>query len=330
MWSSIIVYKYIGRTAAVFIRWQRRQPGTGVTSTQDVDGVCRVLWDRVAVQWSQQSLFLLPELSGVRICAAGKGESVRMVLDVLDAPNLWKAAGCWALLPNIYFRFLMRQPLKDYLHRSFRGTVQTALPGTIFYFLLIGFVCVPSSLVHAPVWLIIPCVIIRLLQLASLTAAKMCDSNGICWALVSFFWSLLLGLTKILCAQALPDLCLLEDSYFPHLDRIAVRRTQEKCPKLHTFLAAAVETGHELSLTMMGFNQTDLSKRSHVLSTSLYWLQAPYMQPRAWLPAQGMWAWASCSGCAESWISSLAGWAQVCQIGYSTLWAWAGTGACSS
>lgn len=159
--------------------------------------------------------------------------------------------------------------------------------------------------VHAPVWLIVPCVIIRLPQLAFLTAAKMCDS---------FFWSLLLGLTKILCAQALAGLYLLENSCFPHLDRIAARRIQEECPELHTFLAAAAETGQEPSLTVVGFNHTDLS-RSNVLNTSLYWLQTP----RTWLPAQAMWTWALCFGWAESWISSLAGWAPVCGRDCSTL-----------
>lgn len=125
----------------------------------------------------------------------------------------------------------------------------------------------------------------------------------------------------------LADLCLLENSYFPHLDRIALRRTQEECPGLHTFLAAAVETGHGPSCTMMRFNQTDLSRTRHILNTSIYRLQAPSTQPRAWLPAQGMWAWALCSGCAESWISSLAGWARVCQIHCSTLCStgWNGT-----
>lgn len=44
MWSSTIAYKYIGRTASVFIHWQRQQPETGVTSTQDVAGVCRGFW----------------------------------------------------------------------------------------------------------------------------------------------------------------------------------------------------------------------------------------------------------------------------------------------
>lgn len=118
-------------------------------------------------------------------------------------------------------------------------------------------------------------------------------------------------------SQALADLCFLENSYFSHLDRISLRRTQE-CPELHNFFVAVVETGHELSLTVMGFNQADLT-RSHVLNISLYWLQTPYMKPRAWLPEQGMWAWALCYVYAESWISSLVRWAQVCQIDYSTL-----------
>lgn len=91
----MIAYKYIGRTGTVFIHWQRWQPGTGVISTQDVAGVCRMLWEQVAVQGSQQSLFLLPGLSGVRVCVTCEAGRVnehlvrmRMVLHVQDTPSL--------------------------------------------------------------------------------------------------------------------------------------------------------------------------------------------------------------------------------------------------
>lgn len=178
MWSSIIGYKHVGGTAAVFILWQRRQPGAGVTSTQDVAGVCRGLWGRVAVQGSQQSLFLLPGLSDVRVCVtrvAGRvNEHLVSLWGWCSMCRMLLVCGKLqaALMPNIYFRFLMRWPLKDYLHRSFRGTIKIALPRIIFHFVFVGFVCMPPFLVHAPIWLIIPCMFIRFFQLASLTAAK--------------------------------------------------------------------------------------------------------------------------------------------------------------
>ncbi|KAK4826255.1 hypothetical protein QYF61_006702 [Mycteria americana] len=65
--------------------------------------------------------------------------------------------------------------------------------------------------------------------------------------------------------------------HLPFLDaflgglRIAVRRTRDNCPEQHTFLAAAVGTGHELSLGMMGFNQTDLSRKTDILRQEPYW-----------------------------------------------------------
>lgn len=43
MWSSVIACEHVGINAAVFILWQRWQPGTGVASTQDVAGVCSAL-----------------------------------------------------------------------------------------------------------------------------------------------------------------------------------------------------------------------------------------------------------------------------------------------
>lgn len=142
MWSSIIVYKYIGRTAAVFVHWQRRQPGTGVTSTQDVDGVCRVLWDRVAVQWSQQSLFLLPELSGARICAAGRvspWEWCSICWMLLTCGKLQAAEhSCLTFISDFWWGNLWRTIYTEVLEALFR---QLSLELFSIFYSLALFVC---------------------------------------------------------------------------------------------------------------------------------------------------------------------------------------------
>lgn len=169
----------------------------------------------------------------------------------------------------------MRQPLEDYLHRSFRGTVKAALAGIIFHYLLTGFVSVLSFLLPAPIWLTIEVADCTTCGYQTASAgfptqqqkrASPMSSAGclflsllLCFSWFWFNWS-------PLCPGLSRSLPLGKLFFASWLDRIAVRRTREDCPEQHTFLVAAVETGHELSLGMVGFNQTDLSRKTHILS----------------------------------------------------------------
>jgi len=72
-----------------------------------------------------------------------------------------RQAGCFqpanscrllSTLTSIYFRFLVRRPLKDCLHTSFGGTIKGGSCWSFFHYLLRGFVSMPSFL-PAPIWL---------------------------------------------------------------------------------------------------------------------------------------------------------------------------------
>lgn len=123
------------------------------------------------------------------------------------------------------------------------------------------------------------------------------------------FASLDFGLTEVHCAQAWADLCLLENSFLlPVLigklsgerRRTALNRTP--------YLRQLLRQDTSYPWVWWGSTKgTSVEKLTFLVNTSHYWLQAPYVQPSAWLPAQGIPAWALCCGCTWSWISSPAG-----------------------
>lgn len=188
MWSILIAYKYIERTAAGTIHRQRRQPGTEVTSTHDADGARRMFWDQVGVQWSWQSLLRLLEPSSVVILPLAVRQELSWVNSRLgeSARRCVRCTGWFqpvnrcrllsALTPGFISAFSCSS-LTGLFAPSFRGTVKAALTGVSLHYLLTGSMSVPSFRLPVPIWLavealIVPCVLIGCLQLTSLPNSK--------------------------------------------------------------------------------------------------------------------------------------------------------------